>query len=193
MTAFDRDRRIAHGPWPAVCQDLDRYCAREPDAQVWIFEDATGERLVWPMVGPPAWRVAPPDGAGESEPPLTAPIGAVATPRPAGRPRLGVVAREVTLLPEDWQWLATQPGGASAVLRRLVQAARHEAQRRERHQQVCAAAFRCLGALGDRLAQADEALLAIYAGDQSRFEQLAQHWPGDWPDYLRRLGFPEAS
>ena len=46
-------------------------------------------------------------------------------PRPRGRPKLGVVAREITLLPRHWEWLATQPGGASVALRKLVDAARH--------------------------------------------------------------------
>src|ERR1700679_3549712 len=44
-------------------------------------------------------------------------------PKP-GRPKLGVTAREVTLLPRHWDWLATQPGGASIALRRLVEDAR---------------------------------------------------------------------
>src|SRR4029079_4156101 len=49
---------------------------------------------------------------------------AAAEPRGRGRPRLGVVAREGTLLPRHWEWLGTQPGGASVVLRKLVEEAR---------------------------------------------------------------------
>src|ERR1700739_3037247 len=49
------------------------------------------------------------------------------TARP-GRPKLGVVAREVTLLPRHWDWLATQPGGGSVALRKLVGEARRGPQ-----------------------------------------------------------------
>ena len=52
-------------------------------------------------------------------------------PRP-GRPQLGVTPREVTLLPRHWDWLATQPGGASVALRTLVERACRDPKARQR-------------------------------------------------------------
>jgi hypothetical protein len=94
--------------------------------------------------------------------------------RPRGRPSLGVVAREVTLLPRHWDWLGEQPGGASAALRRLVDAARKAegdgAGRRN-------AAYRFLTVMaGDRPGYED-AIRALYANDRPRFDALAKPWP----------------
>lgn len=95
-------------------------------------------------------------------------------PRGRGRPALGVVAREVTLLPRHWDWLNEQPGGASAALRKLVDAARKAegdgAARRN-------AAYRFLTVMaGDRPGY-EEAIRALYADDRARFEALAAPWP----------------
>lgn len=196
VTAFDRDQEILSGLLCQVVQELVRYCTREPEAEILLFDDSQGLPLPWPLPEPyeqlcdEVKAQADPEEGLEGLEPSCSKVDDNLAPRRAGRPRLGVVAREITLLPEQWAWLAGQPGGASATLRRLVEAARKEAARREQLQQAHSAAFRCICALGERLDSSDEVLLAIYAGDQSRFEQLAQHWPGDWRQYVRRLGFP---
>jgi len=109
-------------------------------------------------------------------------------PRP-GRPRLGVVAREVTLLPEHWEWLRTQPGGASRTLRSLVDEARQAALIREQQQRAYEAAYRFATAMGPLLPAFEDALLSVYAGDKAQFESLTSAWPEDVRLYLHKLGF----
>ncbi|MEX3967916.1 DUF2239 family protein [Paraburkholderia sp. EG286B] len=108
-------------------------------------------------------------------------------PRGRGRPKLGVVAREVTLLPRHWDWLGAQPGGASVVLRRLVDAARHASEARERVRTAQEAAHRFMTALAGNLPDYEEALRALYAGERSRFEAANARWPEDVRDYAREL------
>jgi hypothetical protein len=108
-------------------------------------------------------------------------------PRGRGRPALGVVAREVTLLPRHWDWLNEQPGGASAALRKLVDAARKAegdgAARRN-------AAYRFLTVMaGDRPGY-EEAIRALYADDRARFENLAAPWPRAIRDHAIGLAWP---
>jgi hypothetical protein len=109
------------------------------------------------------------------------------TPRPRGRPALGVVAREVTLLPRHWDWLAEQPGGASAALRRLVDAARKSEGdgHGRRH-----AAYRFLTVMaGDRPGY-EEAIRGLFADDRSRFEEQAIDWPRAIRDHAIGLAWP---
>lgn len=108
-------------------------------------------------------------------------------PRGRGRPKLGVVAREVTLLPRHWDWLGAQPGGASVVLRRLVDAARHAGEARERVRAAQEAAYRFMTALAGNLPNYEEALRALYASERGRFEAANATWPRDVRDYAREL------
>ena len=96
-------------------------------------------------------------------------------PSPAG-PRLGVVAREVTLLPRHWDWLATQPGGASVALRKLVEEASSNpapssAQRRERP-------IASPPLVGNAPGY-EEAMRALYAGEREEFAAHIEAWPAD--------------
>ncbi len=107
--------------------------------------------------------------------------------RGPGRPRLGVVGREVTLLPRHWDWLATQPGGASAAIRRLVDQARVTHADRDRTRRAQEYAYRFMTAmLGDQ-PDFEEATRALFAGDRERFTDLTSGWPSDLRDHARRL------
>src|SRR5262245_53480687 len=115
-TAFHATRQVASGTYAQVAVALKHYSRAHPDALVLIFEDATGKQIDFDLRGSDeeiAARLQKRLPAAEPD-----------APRAPGRPRLGVVAREVTLLPRHWEWLAEQPGGASATLRRLVEEAR---------------------------------------------------------------------
>jgi hypothetical protein len=104
-----------------------------------------------------------------------------------GRPKLGVVAREVTLLPRHWDWLAAQPGGASAALRRLVDQARRDTVDADARRQSQEAAYRAATALaGDRPGY-EEAIRALFAGDFDGFRQRIAAWPPDIAAYLSDL------
>jgi len=100
-------------------------------------------------------------------------------PRKPGRPKLGVVAREVTLLPRHWEWLEKQPGGASVTLRKLVDAARKHGAEHERIRAAQEATYRFMNAMAGDLPGFQEALRALYANNRERFEKEIADWPRD--------------
>jgi len=108
-------------------------------------------------------------------------------PRGRGRPRLGVVAREVTLLPRHWDWLATQPGGASAAVRRLVDVARQSSTDKDRLRQAKEIAYRFISAMAGNESGFEEATRALFAGDEARFLEMSESWPSDVREHARAL------
>jgi hypothetical protein len=110
-------------------------------------------------------------------------------PRGPGRPRLGVVAREVTLLPRHWDWLKDQPGGASAALRRLVDEARRSSVDKDRLRRARESAYRFMSAMAGNEAGFEEATRALFAGDAERFDAHAATWPRDVREHARALAF----
>lgn len=112
-------------------------------------------------------------------------------PRGRGRPRLGVVAKEVTLLPRHWDWLSAQPGGASVALRRLVDQARRANGDRDRVRAAQEAAFRFMSAIAGNLPMFEEANRALFAYDRRRFAELVAGWPADVRDYAIQLAFAD--
>ncbi len=113
-----------------------------------------------------------------------------ATPRGRGRPKLGVVAREVTLLPRHWDWLATQPGGASIALRRLVETARRTHAQKDQQRMAHERAYHVMSTLAGNNIGFEEASRALFANDQVAFATHAITWPAELRSYLVRLGFP---
>ena len=96
----------------------------------------------------------------------------------------------MTLLPRHWTWLADQPGGASAALRRLVDAARRESLDADRRRTARDAAYRVMAALAGDRAGFEEASRALFAGDQPELERLAGAWPADVAGYVLGLARP---
>lgn len=110
------------------------------------------------------------------------------SPKPArGRPRLGVTAREVTLLPRHWDWLAKQPGGASAALRRLVDEARRASGGAEEVRHAQEVTYRVMTTLAGDLPHYEDATRALFGRDRARFDELTAGWPVDIGDYVREL------
>ena len=105
--------------------------------------------------------------------------------RGPGRPKLGVTAREVTLLPRHWEWLAAQPGGASVALRKLVEAA----MRDPKAERIVArdAAYRFASAMGGDEAGFEEAMRALYAGKRKKFHRQLETWPPDVREHLEKM------
>jgi hypothetical protein len=126
------------------------------------------------------------DLSGEPEALAARMAPAAEAPRGRGRPKLGVVAREVTLLPRHWDWLAAQPGGASVALRKLVEAARRAAEGPDRIRGSREAAYRFASAMGGNLPGFEEAMRALFAGDDAGFEARIEEWPADIAGQLRR-------
>jgi hypothetical protein len=112
-------------------------------------------------------------------------------PRGRGRPRLGVVAREVTLLPRHWDWLAAQPGGASAALRRLIDSARHADAGRTAARQAQERAYRAMLALAGDLPGYEDACRALFGGDPDGFAARIADWPADVRAYALELARPD--
>lgn len=107
--------------------------------------------------------------------------------RGPGRPRLGVTAREVTLLPRHWDWLAAQQGGASVALRKLVEGALREAEGPDRVRRSREAAYRFMTAVAGDKPGYEEATRMLFAGDWAAFDMAIQDWPKDVRDYAAGL------
>ena len=105
-------------------------------------------------------------------------------PRP-GRPKLGVTAREVTLLPRHWDWLATQPGGASVALRKLVEEASRNPKAQQRSRRDAAYRF-ATTVVGDAPGY-EEAIRALYAGQREDFVAHIEAWPADVRAQLEKM------
>jgi len=107
--------------------------------------------------------------------------------RTAGRPKLGVIPREVTLLPRHWEWLAKQPGGASVALRKLVEHASRDARDADTMREARDAAYRFMHELMGDAAGFEEASRALFAADGERFRTLVADWPQDVRTHLLEL------
>lgn len=108
-------------------------------------------------------------------------------PRPRGRPALGVEAKEVTLLPRHWEWLAEQRGGASATLRKLVEEAIRMGRAPKDHHD---AAYRFLNVMAGNLPHFVDAVREIYAGNKVGYDHFSYGWPPAIRDHGRRLAWP---
>jgi uncharacterized protein len=179
--AFDGMRRIAIGPLPDVALRVRTVLDQEPGAQVLVFDAATSALLEIDTRGTPEdvlSRLSAPQPPAAEVP---------ARPRATGRPKLGVVAREVTLLPRHWEWLGRQPGGASVTLRRLVDEARRVNDGTDRLRQAQEKSYRFMSAIAGDLPGFEETTRALFAGRSDRFHALTQSWPEDVRDYARQL------
>jgi hypothetical protein len=171
-TAFSSAKRIASGELREVARAAKAEIDRDKWAQVLIFDDVTANVIEIDLRGvEPSIEPTPPQEE---------------TRRP-GRPKLGVVAREVTLLPRHWEWLASQPGGASVALRKLVEQARHANQGRDRRRRAQDAAYRFLSAMAGNAPGFEEAIRALFAGQRDRFNEIVEPWPVDVRDHAKKL------
>jgi uncharacterized protein len=175
--AFEGDQRVASGSVRDVISAAKAALDRRKDASVLVFDGLTGCPIEVDFRGSIDELLARlPETADR---PATAEQGAVPAPRGPGRPKLGVVAREVTLLPRHWEWLAQQSGGASVALRRLVDEARRSGEDKDRVRQAQEAAYRFMSAMAGNKQHYEDAIRALFAGDAARFEKLIAEWPAD--------------
>lgn len=158
-TAFENHQIVATG-------DMTRMIAAQREAigrgvNLLIYDDATG------AVRDVDLRTAPPPTRG--------------------RPKMGVKAREVTLLPRHWDWLGNQRGGASACLRRMVEDAMRADATAKDPKAAMNATYRFLSSIAGDLPQYEDALRALYAGDKQAFAAKTCDWPKDVSDFANRL------
>jgi hypothetical protein len=179
LVAFAGFRQVAAGDRAQVVSAL-RKLSTTGETLVRVFNDATGERIDLDL-RPEAEAALSPSAAAE------APATEISTARPVGRPKLGVVAREVTLLPRHWEWLGSQPGGASVTLRRLVDESRKASEGRVSVRASRENAYRFMSEMAGDLPGFEEASRALFAGDKPKFEGLAAPWPEDVRLQLAKL------
>jgi hypothetical protein len=179
FTAFLGLKRLASGPLRDVALAAKRAVDRGAQQPVLIYNDTTGRAIDIDSRGSDAEVLAR----------LASPSPSATAVRGRGRPRLGVVAREVTLLPRHWQWLGAQPGGASVALRKLVETARRSNQVADRHRTKQEAAFHFMSAMAGNLPNFEAANRALFAGERERFEELIGGWPRDIREHSSMLAF----
>jgi uncharacterized protein len=187
VTAFTGHRLLATGALAKVALAVRGAERAGTEGPVLVFDDASGRVIDLDLRGSEAELRARIEARGAAK---TASQQAKTKPRGRGRPRLGVVGREVTLLPRHWDWLERQPDSASQVLRRLIDAARRaegdtdgavpQKARAER-------AYRVMASLAGDLPGYEEALRALFAGDAAAFVARIGNWPEDVAAYALRL------
>jgi uncharacterized protein len=184
--AFAGDRRIGSGDLRDIARSAKRTLDQHGDAQVLIFDGKTSGPVEIDFRGSIDDVLA---RLPRSEAPAADDDTAVTAPRGPGRPKLGVVAREVTLLPRHWDWLAQQKGGASVAIRKLVEDARRNGDDRDRIRLAQEAAYRFMSAIAGNKPHYEEAIRALFGNDPGRFGKLIAEWPGDVRDHA--LGLAE--
>jgi hypothetical protein len=186
FTAFEGQRRLITGTLAEVALAVKR--AGRTAASITIFSDADGRSLDLDLRGSDDEIIARLPRAAPVSP---APEAEVIEPRGRGRPKLGVVAREVTLLPRHWEWLNAQPGGASVALRKLVDEARRISGDRDRLRAARDAAYHFMATMAGNLASFEEASRALFADDRRRFVSLIADWPADIRDHIVKLAYSD--
>ena len=183
--AFEGDRCIASGDLHDVARAAKQKLDRRKDASILVFDGRNSGPVEIDLRGSlddvlarlpdiADVRAADDDAASPA-------------PRGPGRPKLGVVAREVTLLPRHWEWLARQSGGASVALRKLVDAARRTGEDGDRLREAQEAAYRFMSVMAGNRPHYEGAVRALFAGDCRGFEKLIAEWPVDVRDHTAKL------
>jgi uncharacterized protein len=182
--AFVGDRLIAAGNLREVAGAAKQTLDRRDDASILVFDDTGGGPIEIDFRGTLKEVLARLPDVTDVPVALD---NAPAAPRGPGRPKLGVVAREITLLPRHWDWLAQRPGGASVAIRKLVDEARRASEDEDRLRQAREAAYRFMSVMAGNKPHYEDAIRALFAGDPIRFEELIAGWPADVRDHVSRL------
>ncbi|WP_374544644.1 DUF2239 family protein [Rhodoblastus sp.] len=180
VTIFAGTTRVAQAATPYAGAIARQLLSDDPAARLLVFEDGTGRQVDL-------------DLRDEAQAQPTAEDPSAGDARGRGRPKLGVVAREVTLLPRHWDWLNGQPGGASVALRKLVEQARRDQSESDRRREAREAAYRFVSAMAGDFPGFEEASRALFAGDRGSFIERTVAWPQDVAAYARWLAFRDAA
>ncbi|MBS2009214.1 MAG: DUF2239 family protein [Cyanobacteria bacterium SZAS TMP-1] len=185
-SAFQGSKKIGSGPIGEIALLLHGMAENGHAKDTLVFEDGTAQQIDLDLRGT---REEVLERLRLRFPGMSAPAGvenASGQPGP-GRPKLGVVAREVTLLPRHWEWLNTQPGGASVALRKLVEAARLASGTKEESRRSREATYRFISAMAGNKPDFEEATRALFARDREKFNQYIASWPKDIRDHAQML------
>lgn len=191
FTAFDGQVHLSTGTPEAIAAFVKRSLKVEKPGSLLVFDNFTGRVVDFDLQGTREEISAQLAYAGERSRP--AEQSTTSEPqevqRGRGRPKLGVVAREVTLLPRHWAWLADQPGGASVALRKLVEKARKESTDTDNIRAANERAYNFMLAMAGDLPGYEEATRALFAGDREKFESQTAAWPRDIRTHASWLAF----
>ena len=171
-TAFAGNRRIAAGNRDTILTEIKQHIDISSD-RVLIFEDASGKQVDF-------------DFSGSLDDVLERGRARIVRLGP-GRPKLGVVGREVSLLPRHWEWLEDQPNGISAAIRRLVDEARKREPGAQRARRLRDGIARFMWSMGGDLPNFEEATRALYGETDAHLDELIAAWPADVRDHVIRL------
>ncbi len=181
-SAFAGARRIATGELRAIVLKVKELLERGEADPVLVFDDSSGQQVDFDLRGTPDEALSrlathPHLGCVDGHAPRVGP----------GRPRLGVVCREVSLLPRHWEWLERQPQGAAAALRRLVHEARNRDPEGERMRTARDAAAKFMWTMAGNLPAFEEASRALFAGEHQKLQDLMIDWPRDVREHILRM------
>lgn len=182
-TAFVDGRRVAAGELRHVAIKAKQALDARANARLLVFDDRDGSLIELDLRGGMADLMQRLSG----DAPIAPPQDEAPVRRGRGRPRLGVIAREVTLLPRHWQWLNAQPGGASVALRKLVEDARRNRAQSDRTRGCQEAAYHFMHAMAGDLPGFEEATRALFAQDVAGLEQHMAAWPDDIREHALML------
>jgi uncharacterized protein len=182
-TAFAGQRKIVTADLDTMLVETKRRLDRGEAEPILIFDDRTGEQIDFDFRGSPddvRARLA-------SHPSFAAPEAPPPARSGPGRPKLGVVSREVSLLPRHWAWLEAQRGGMSVALRKLVDEARKRGQGKDRARAARDAASKFMWVMAGNLPGFEEATRALFAKDDGRLKELIRSWPKDIRAHVTQL------
>lgn len=194
--AFAGTQQIASGVLVEVAARAKAFVDEDPQARLLVFDDETGATIELDLRGSPEDALArlgapvpnrPGNRSFPGRPAEPAGTGKAAAPPSRGRPRLGVIGREVTLLPRHWTWLNEQPGGASAALRRLVEEARRGSSGKDKSRALREYAYQFISTIAGDLPGFEEASRALFAGNAEGFAEHIAHWPPDVRAQAQRM------
>lgn len=180
-TVFIGEKLLIQGPLKEVLLKVKKKSKEEPDSTILIFSDLTGKQMDFDLRG--------------TEKEILQRLEAFLEPKEVkpqsgpGRPKMGVVAREISLLPRHWEWLAAQPGGASAAIRRLVDDTRKTTSNREQIKLAQEATHSFMTSMAGNLPHYEEALRSMYAKDKKKFKEFLSTWPDDIRTHVLKLSY----
>jgi hypothetical protein len=192
-TAFRGTRLLLSGSLGEVASSVKATLESGALETILVFNDATGRVVDLDTRGTEAEvleRLSRPETTRDGS---ASPPGNASERRGRGRPRLGVVGREVTLLPRHWEWLEAQPGGASVTLRKLVEAARRSGGAAQQRRAAQERAYHFMSAMAGDMGGFEEAARALFANDRAGFQEHAAAWPKDVRTFAMRLAFGGAA
>lgn len=178
-TVFDKFQILSQGSLNEVAIAVKKRLRIQSDARILIFSDSTGRQVDLDFSGTEKDTLER----------LKIYIPKTASPHTgAGRPKLGVIPREISLLPHHWEWLLNQEGGASSAIRRLIDEKNKPALlAKDKIKQAQEVTYKFLSAIAGDLPHFEDVIRFLYRKDKKKFENLMSDWPKDIVKYSTAL------